>query len=243
MGMRNQLYLAGRVCVCLLGFSVLHSVQAAPIMPRAHVAQVAGETETPVPTATDTPIPTATDTPAPTLTGTRTITPTPTPTRTLTPTPTPTRTPPTLLRTPTVTNTPARARRSYWFPIAYTPLQPVTGNQFACAAHPISVLRVIAQNIDNQYNLYRFTTVATRHTVEINGYSSTGFLQLFEVIQDACTATNPTKRLKFVKAIALNTTPSQSIVFDELADDRDYVLSVNTTGRLTQIPYTLELRY
>jgi hypothetical protein len=124
-------------------------------------------------------------------------------------------------------------------PLLALPEPPVSGNNRACNAYKLSTGKIVQQAPDNEYNLYRFTASGTSVTVRLNGYASTGEIQLFAISADQC----PTQLRLGNAQVAQSRQGDNTVIFNGLTANTQYLLSIRTTGARSSQLYQLSVSF
>lgn len=131
--------------------------------------------------------------------------------------------------------------------VPYRSLLPVSnnawlpGNHTVCTAAWIGPPTTLSQPADNTFNIYRFTASTVSYTVVINDYATTGQLLLYRITADTC-ATNGTMSVSFSRATPVTGSSFQITFANAFILGQQYLLAVNTTGALTNQPYTMTIQ-
>lgn len=113
-------------------------------------------------------------------------------------------------------------------------------NHTSCTALRVSPPATVIQPPNQRFNLYRFTATRASYAVTIRNYSTTGQLLVYRINADRCAA-GGTASVTFLSSTPLASGDTQAGLDNLFAAGTEYLLAVQTTGALSDLPYRIEI--
>jgi len=116
-------------------------------------------------------------------------------------------------------------------------------NHTSCTALRITPPQTVKQPSNVTFNIYRFTAATPSYTVIINGFASTGQLEVYRVVADNCAVNNSISVAPRAALVPITSaTQFQTALTNVFAPGASYLLVVRITAAASNTPYAITVQ-